>query len=309
MNKKIKVCCVCGPTASGKTGVGVEIAKLLNSEVVSADSMQIYKEISISTAKPSEAEKQGIVHHLMGHISVFDDYSVAKYIEEARKKITDIHNRGMIPVIVGGTGLYIDSLLKNIEFTNSASDLMRRDELKHEADIYGNQYLLELLRKFDQATANRLHVNDLNRIIRAIEIFEQTGKTMSQQIADSTLNESPYDVCKIGLNFDNRDLLYNRINLRVDEMLKNGLVNEAKIYYDNYIGASTSSQAIGIKELFPYFDKISSLDECVDKIKMETRRYAKRQISWFKRDKKTHWFDMSEPDVQKNIINFVKNYW
>ena len=309
MSDKIKLCCICGPTASGKTSVGVNVAKFLDSEVISADSMQIYNEISVSTAKPNKIEMQGVKHHLIGHVSIFDDYSVARYVEEAKSIINKIHKEGKIPVIVGGTGLYIDSLLNNIEFLDSNCNIKRRNELKEEAEKFGNIFLFEKLRKIDRESVERIHVNDINRIIRALEIFEQTGKTMTQQISESKSKGSPYDVCKIGLYFEDRSMLYEKINLRVDEMIKNGLVNEAKIYYDIYNNAVTSSQAIGIKELFPYFNGESSLNECIDNIKMETRRYAKRQISWFKRDKNTQWFNMSDPFVQKNLINFVKNYW
>lgn len=309
MNKKIKLLCICGPTASGKTGLGINLAKEFNGEIISADSMQIYNEISISTAKPTVDEMQGIPHHLIGHISVFDDYSVAKYIEDATKCINDIHSRGKLPILVGGTGLYIDSLLFNIKFTECNNDPILRENLKNKANQFGNQYLLDYLAEFDKESANRLHVNDLNRIIRAIEIYELTGITMTEQLKQSKMIESPYDYCKVVLSFSDREILYDRINLRVDEMLQNGLVNEAKMYYDNLRGSSTSSQAIGIKEIFPYFEGKAILDECISNIKTETRRYAKRQISWFKRDKNSHFFDMIDDDAQKNIKNFVKKYW
>lgn len=309
MKNKVKLCCICGPTASGKTSVSIALALKFNGEIISADSMQIYRELSISTAKPTEDEMRGIRHHLLGHVSVGEDYSVARYVSEASEIIADVDKRGKLPIIVGGTGLYIDSLINNIAFSSCKTDYSLREKLKKEAAEKGNDTLLKYLSEFDPITSSRLHVNDLNRIIRAIEIYELTGVTMSRQIELSKSTESPFDVCKIGITFSNRDDLYERINKRVDKMLKEGLLDEAKTYYDLYKGINTSSQAIGIKELFDYFDGKLSLEECVENIKMETRRYAKRQISWFKRDKNTTWFDMSEPDAQKNIINFVKNYW
>lgn len=287
---------VVGPTASGKTKTGVMLAKLFDGEVVSADSMQIYKAMSVSTAKPTPEEMQGVPHHLIDFADVSISFSVADYVDMAREKIADIASRGKMPIIVGGTGLYINSLIDNVKFDDTCSSTEIRDRLYAIAEEKGNHYLWEKLCEVDPETASKVHENNLSRVVRALEVFEQTGEKLSVHKKNSRLEQSPYSVCMIGLGFNDRAVLYDRINKRVDIMLRNGLVDEARQFYSLH-GANTANQAIGIKELKPYLDGNASLDECVEKIKMESRRYAKRQLTWFRRDERINWIYLDEGDL------------
>lgn len=290
----IQVVSIIGPTASGKTKLAVKLAERFNGEIVSADSMQIYKGMQIATAKPTPEEMEGVRHHLIDFVSPDDTYSVAMFVKDASACIEDIYSRGKLPFLVGGTGLYIDSLLNNISFTEDKRDEKLSCELYKIFEEFGIEKLLEMLSEFDRESANRLS-NERNpkRIIRAIEFYRTTGITISEQISKSKLEKSPYLPIKIGLNYRDRAKLYDRINMRVDSMLENGLVNEAKEVLSKKM-SFTSVKAIGYKELIPYFKGEKSLDECVDKLKMETRRYAKRQITWFKRDKAVNWLYSDE---------------
>ncbi len=291
MNKPL-VAVVVGPTASGKTALGIEIAKRFGGEIVSADSMQIYKNMDIATAKPTELEQSQAKHHLIGFLPPGESFSVAKYKQLAEKTIDDILSRGKLPVIVGGTGLYIDTLINNTEFLDyEKSDI--REKLEKRADSEGIEALLGELMKTDPETADRLHVNDRKRIIRALEVYYSTGKTITAQCEFSHLNESKYRFAVIGLTAENRQYLYDRINLRVDMMIEEGLIEEAKRFYSYELG-STAKQAIGYKELKPYLDGLLSLDEAIEKLKMETRRYAKRQMTWFRRNKSIHWLEIDK---------------
>ncbi len=292
---------ICGPTASGKTALSIAIAKKLGCEVVSADSMQIYKGMQIATAKPTEAEMDGVRHHLIDFLEPGDAFSVADYVRLAHKAIEDIASRGVIPLVCGGTGLYINSLIDNISFDETCTSTALRDELLALAKEKGNAYLLEMLREFDSETAEKLHENNLNRIIRAIEVYKVTGVTMSETVKNSRLVESPYDVCMIGINYSDRQHLYDRVNLRVDLMLSDGLLDEAKSVLSND-SLKTSYQAIGYKELAPYFKGEASLDDCIEKLKLETRHYAKRQLTWFRRDDRINWI---YPDECKDFDEIV----
>lgn len=286
---KIKVLTVVGPTASGKTALAVELAKYFDGEVVSADSMQIYKEMDIATAKPNEEEKQGIVHHLMDFLPPSEIFSVADYVKKAGKAIEDIHNRGKLPIICGGTGLYVDSLLKGVKFTEEKFDPVLRENLNKEYRKFGIEPLLERLKEVDFESYEKLKAEkNPKRVIRALEIYITCGVTMSEQIKNSLPEEQPYDTVKIGLKCEDRQKLYDRINLRVDLMIENGLLEEAKDVLRKPIGA-TAVMAIGYKELAPYFKGEKSLDECIEHLKQETRRYAKRQLTWFGRDKDINW--------------------
>ena len=285
MDNKIKLITVVGPTASGKTRLGVELAKKYNGEVISADSMQIYKGMQIATAKPSVEEMQGIPHHLMDFLEPNQTYSVAMFVDDAKKCIEDITSRGKLPVIVGGTGLYVDSLLNNISFHESQRDTELSDKLWELYYTEGIEYLLDMLRKFDGESAERLETEkNPKRVIRAIEFYKTTGITITEQNKNSKNEESPYSAVKLGLNFEDRQKLYDRINKRVDLMVEAGLVSEAKRVFNSEL-SFTSVKAIGYKELFPYLKGELPLEECIEKLKQETRRYAKRQITWFKRDK------------------------
>ena len=313
--KKIPVIAVVGPTASGKTSLSIEIAKRFNGQVVSADSMQIYEKMNIATAKPTDDEMQGIPHHLIGFQPIDKKFSVAEYVDLANECIEKIHNAGDLPVIAGGTGLYIDSLLQNIQFSKEESNNEIRNKLTEMFQEKGAEYMLNWLREIDPKTASRLHLNDKSRIIRALEIYKLTGKTLTEQKVLSRLEESPYDVLYIGINYRDRNVLYDRINLRVDLMLKNGLLEEAEEFY-NIPADKTACQAIGYKELAPYFRGDSTLEDCVEKLKLETRHYAKRQLTWFRKNENINWV---YPDDYKNpqdmytyvfsVINeFIRRY-
>lgn len=286
--QQIPVIAVVGPTASGKTSLAVEIARWKHSEIISADSMQVYRQMSIGTARPTPEEQQGIPHHLLGFLDLSQGFSVADYVRLARACILDLHERGKIPVIAGGTGLYVRSLLENLTFAEQDRDPGLRQELAEKARAYGAQALVDELRVFDPQSAARIDPHNLPRLIRAIEIYRMTGRTMTQQLEDSRRQPSPYRACLIGLNFSDRQILYERINRRVDAMLENGLLQEAHRVLQ-HPGAKTAFQAIGYKELAPYFAGEVSLEDAVETMKRETRRYAKRQLTWFRRDPGVHW--------------------
>ena len=305
MTDKIRVIAIVGPTASGKTALGAEIAEEFSGEVVSADSMQIYKGMDIATAKPTKEEMRGIPHHLIGFLDRNVSFSVADYVELAGSVIGDISERKKLPVIVGGTGLYVSSLLDNIKFADIKSDAGLRKKLEDEAERLGNSYLFEKLEKVDPESAAELHPNNLVRVIRALEVYELTGKKLSLFKAESRLEESPYDPVMIGLDYNDRQILYDRINKRVDIMVKNGLVEEAQSIFDS-CNMKTAGNAIGYKELIPYFKKEKSLEECISKIKQETRRYAKRQLTWLRKNAKINWLKLDEFDNKEKIFLFCK---
>ena len=290
--EKIPVVAVVGPTASGKTALSVELALRLNGEIISADSMQIYKHMDIATAKPTEEEKKGVPHHLMDFLDPCEEFSVARFCELAKPLIVDIRDRGRLPIIAGGTGLYVDALLGNVEFTESETDPALREALKKELDEIGIDAMLDRIRAFDPDSADRLAVGrNPKRIIRCIEVYRTTGMTQTQLNAAQTASPSPYRAIKIGLTAADRDFLYERIDRRVDLMMENGLPDEARAFYGAYSSA-TASAAIGYKELLPYLNGEAPLDECIDHLKRATRRYAKRQLTWFRRDPSIHWFEI-----------------
>ena len=289
LENSIKVISIVGPTASGKTNLAVKLAQKFNGEIVSADSMQIYKGMQIATAKPTFDETEGVKHHLIDFVSPDETYSVAMFVKDASRCIADIYSRGKLPFMVGGTGLYVDSLLNNITFSVEQRDEKLSLELRKIYEDQGIDTLLKMLSEFDIDSANRLKAErNPKRIIRAIEFYKTTGITITEQNEKSKLVKSPYSPVKIGINYKDRAKLYERINKRVDLMLENGLVNEAKDVLSSKL-SFTSIKAIGYKELLPYFNGEKTLDECVEKLKMETRRYAKRQITWFKRDLDINW--------------------
>lgn len=302
--KKIPVIAVVGPTASGKTSLSINIAKKFSGQVVSADSMQIYEKMDIATAKPTIEEMQGIPHHLIGFQPIDKKFSVAEYVELANECIEKIHKEGDIPVIAGGTGLYIDSLLQNIQFSKEENNNEIRRELTALFDEKGAEYMLETLREIDPETAERLHLKDKSRIIRALEIYKLTGKTMTEQKIISREEESPYDVLYIGINYRDRNVLYDRINRRVDIMLENGLLDEAKEFY-NTSSDTTACQAIGYKELSSYFTGEKELGECIEKLKQETRHYAKRQLTWFRKNENINWVYPDDYENETEMYNSV----
>ncbi|MBQ8183954.1 MAG: tRNA (adenosine(37)-N6)-dimethylallyltransferase MiaA [Clostridia bacterium] len=297
---KRKAIVVVGPTASGKTSLGIHICKKFNGEVISADSMQIYKGLEISTAKPTPDETDGIKHHLIDFLDVMDNYSVSSYCKDANCVFDDIISRGKLPVIVGGTGLYIDSFLTNTEFIDSANSEEIRNELKSQLEKFGCEYMHNKLMVIDPVAAEKIHPNNTVRVLRALEVYKTTGVTITQQNLDSHKVESDIEPLYIGISYNDREKLYERINRRVDVMLSKGLLNEAKAFFDSN-PSKTAFNSIGCKELKPYFDNEKTLDECIEQLKRSTRRYAKRQLTWFKRNNDINWV---YPDLCDNDVLF-----
>lgn len=306
--EKIPVLVVCGPTASGKTAVGVRLAGELSGEVVSADSMQIYKGLRISTAKPTEEEMGGIPHHMMDFLEPWEEFSVADYVRGAKRCVEDIHARGKLPVVVGGTGLYINSLIDNIYFDHIAADGGLRKRLEEAAREKGGEYMHEGLREIDPEAAEKIHPNNVIRVIRAIEMAELSGRTGKENRAMSRKEPSPYSVCMIGLTCFDRAVLYERINRRVDGMVSEGLVEEVRRVRE-CCTPHTAFNAIGYKELMPFFEGRVPLEEALEQIKLNTRRYAKRQLTWFRRDARISWVDTAEncqiDGIIENCLNIV----
>lgn len=301
MEKKQPLIVVVGPTASGKTAVGIELAKEYNGEVVSADSMQIYKGMDIATAKPDEEEMQGIPHHLISELEPTSSFSVAEYVKLAQQKIEDITARGKLPILVGGTGLYVSSLIDNINFDNAITDGSVRRKLTEEAECIGNEAMLERLREIDPEAAEKIPAANLVRIIRALEVYEVTGIPFSRHKELNRMQDSLYNSCMIGLTYKDRSVLYDRINRRVDIMLEKGLIEECRTVYENE-KLGTACQAIGYKEFIPYFDGARPKEECIDKIKQYSRNYAKRQLTWFRRDERIQWVEIEEDTAFSTII-------
>ena len=291
---KPKVLVVVGPTASGKTALGVALAQKLNGEIISADSMQIYKYMNIGTAKVTAEEMQGIPHHLVDCVLPNEEFSVAKFKEMALDAIETILAKGKLPIVIGGTGLYINSLTLPWDFQKKDSDEEIRWRLTAEAEILGREALYERLKSVDPATAEIVHPNNLNRVIRALEIYELTGKPKSYFDEETKKKEVPYDYVILGLDWE-REILYNRINRRVDLMIGDGLIDEAKMLIERgYDWNLTALKAIGYKELKPYLEGESALEEVVTVLKRDSRHYAKRQMTWFRKDDRIHWLKMSE---------------
>lgn len=294
---KIKIITVEGPTASGKTSLGIEIALKYGGEIVSADSMQIYKHMDIGSAKPTAEELAAVPHHMISIAEPTVNYSLSDYVTEARKAIADIHERGKIPVIVGGTGLYINTLINNINLSEETPNSDLRHELERYAEEQGNEALHMRLEKIDPEAARNIHMNNVKRVIRAIEIYENTGITMTEQIRRSKSAGKIYEAHEYGVRYE-REVLYDRINRRVDMMLESGLVGEVKACLK--LGCTrdnTSMQGIGYKEVIDYLEDKCDFDTMTDRIKQESRRYAKRQITWFKRNNIT-WLEPGQiPDI------------
>ena len=292
-----KIICIVGPTASGKTRLSVELAKALGAEIVSCDSMQIYQYMDIGTAKPTEAEKQGIVHHMMDFLDPRESYSVSRYVREADPIVQDILSRGKPVVIVGGTGLYLDSLIAGREFAPFPQS-GKREELTHIAETQGIEVLMAQLRSVDPEAAARIHPSNQKRVIRALEIWLETGKTMTQHDLESKAIPPKYQPLYLGLDYEKRQDLYDRIDLRVDVMLEQGLVEEVRKLLAMGIPASaTGLQAIGYKELIQYLSGQGTLQEAREAIQLGSRRYAKRQRTWFYRNEKINWFSLPKnPD-------------
>lgn len=307
---KKKAIVVVGATASGKTALGVHIAKAFNGDVISADSMQIYKGMDIATAKPTTEEMDGIKHHLIDFVDVKSQYSVSNYCDDAKLVFDKVVESGKLPVIVGGTGLYIDSFLSNTRFLEAASSDTVRQELILEAEKNGIEGLYEQLKEIDPEAAVNIHPNNTVRVIRALEIYKTTGKTLTEQNKLSHTVESDIEPLYIGINYLNRENLYNRINLRVDLMLEAGLLEEAEAFFE-LNPSKTAFNAIGYKEMKPFIDGSLSFDVCVENLKRETRRYAKRQITWFKRNKNINWVyadELSREEMLDAVDKLITDY-
>lgn len=299
---------IAGPTASGKTALAVRLAQRFGGEVISADSMQVYDTLRIGTARPAPEETMGVPHHLQGCVPLSAPYSVAQYVKDAAAAVEDIAARGKLPVLCGGTGLYISSFLDNLTFTEEAGDPALREALRQKAGQAGGQALLDELRAFDPESADRLHENDLGRIIRAIEVYRMTGVPMSEAARRARSRPSPYDGCLIVLDARDRAFLYDRINRRVDAMVAQGLLDEARQVLASG-QAATAMQAIGYKELAPWFAGELPLDEALENLKRGTRRYAKRQLSWFRRMENVHWLYIDEYDTPEACADAASAVW
>lgn len=304
--EKQKVIVICGPTASGKTKLSIELAKKLDGEIVSADSMQIYKEMNIGTAKPTKEEMQGIKHYLLDFVSPDKRYSVAEYKKDAIEAIDKIIEKGKVPIVIGGTGLYINSLIYGIEYPEIKIDLKYREELEKIAETEGISKLYEMAKKIDAEAMKTISANDKKRICRVLEIYHATGKTKTEQEAESRKKGPKYNYLVFGINME-REKLYDRINRRVDIMLADGLIEEVKEISEKYKEFPTAMQGLGYKEVVEYLNGDISKEDMINKIKMETRRYAKRQLTWFRRYENITWLDGLE-DVQKNIDIIWEEY-
>ncbi len=301
---RIPLLVVCGPTATGKTELAVSLAERLDGEVIGADSMQIYKGFDIAVAMPSKEEKRGVPHHMQGFLKPCEAFSVADYTHMAKETIIEVANRGKLPVLCGGTGLYISSLADDIRFEKIETDCEVREKLKRLADEKGAEYLHGLLRNADPELAQKLHPNNVGRVIRALEVFETTGERMSELQKRARHGESAYDLCMAGLAFKNRELLYEKINRRVDGMMERGLLNEAEAALKDP-KMKTAAQAIGFKEFERYFCGEEKLEDAVERLKQSTRRYAKRQMTWFRRDKRIIWFNVDDYDGGSGLLDAV----
>ena len=303
--QKNKVIVICGPTASGKTALSIELAKQINGEIVSCDSMQIYKDMNIGTAKPTTEEMQGIKHYLIGYVSPEERYSVADYKKDAKRAIKEIIEKGKMPIVVGGTGLYLDSLIYEIEYQDIKLDEAYRNQLEKEVQEKGLEALYERAKMIDPKAIEKISATDKKRILRILEIYHATGKTKTEQEIESRKKEVEYDYKVYALNWD-REKLYNRINKRVDIMIEQGLIQEVEEILQKYQKFPTAMQGLGYKEVVDYLNGIYTKEEMVEKIKMETRRYAKRQLTWFRKNKQTIWLD-AEDTIQKNINIILKD--
>lgn len=301
---KTKIIVVAGPTASGKTGLAVEIAKAVSGEVISADSMQVYKGMSIASAAPAQKEMQGVVHHLVEFLDQSEGFSVSDFCRLAKEKISEISARGNVPVIAGGTGLFIDSLVDNINFTEAQTDFELRERLMQK----DCDELYSMLLEVDKEAAEKIHKNNKKRVARALEIYYSSGSTKTAQDINSKKEESPYEALYFVIGFKSREVLYERINRRVDLMVEAGLVEEARKNLSKK--KATSAQAIGHKELAPYFSGEKSLGQALDDLKRETRRYAKRQITWFKRRENAVWLyaDEEGADIVKAAVDKSREF-
>ena len=305
-----KIICIVGPTASGKTGLAIELAKKIDAEIISADSMQIYRGLNVGTAKVTKEEAQGIPHHLIDICNIDENFSVAEFKQMCYDKIEEIRSRGKNVIIAGGTGLYVNAVVYNMNFNEENVDLEYRKKLENIAKEKGNDYLHSILENLDPITAKQIHKNNVKRVIRAIEMAQNVKLKsihMLEEEERKKKEKSKYDFLIFCINQE-REYLYNRINLRVDLMLKDGILDEARKIYDMKLpNNNTCMQAIGYKEFFPYFEGKITLEEAIDTLKKETRHYAKRQMTWFNNKLQCINLDGSKPrnelvdEILKNV--------
>ena len=298
-----KVIVICGPTASGKTNLSIALAKRINGEIISCDSMQIYKQMNIGTAKPTKEEMQGIKHYLLDYVSPSERYSVANYKKDAKIAIQEIIQKGKVPIIVGGTGLYLDSLIYEIEYADIKFDENYRKELMQRVKKEGISKIYEEAKKIDEEAIKKISPNDEKRILRILEIYHATGKNKTQQEKESRKNIPEYDYKVFALNW-NREILYNRINKRVDKMIEQGLIEEVQQILKSNNKFPTAMQGLGYKEVVEYLKNNITKEEMIEKIKMETRRYAKRQLTWFRKNKQTIWLD-GQNEIDENVNKII----
>jgi len=306
LNMKEKLAVIIGPTAVGKTKLSIQLAKRFNGEIISGDSMQIYRGMDIGTAKIKEHEMDGVPHHLIDIRNPDETFSVKEFQELVRNKIKEIAKNNHLPIIVGGTGLYIQSVLYDYQFSDVSENKELRERLFRKAEEEGREALYSELQSIDPKSAQNIHPNNVRRVVRALEIFYTTGKTMSEYV-DNQNEELLYDVALVGLTMD-RELLYKRINKRVDLMLEEGLIEETKRLYEKGLRNDQSVQAIGYKELFEYFEGRLTLEMAIDLIKKNSRHYAKRQLTWFRNKMNVQWFDMTDFSNEEKIFEKISQY-
>ena len=303
-----KIVVVCGPTASGKTALSIALAKAFDGEVVSADSMQIYRRMDIGTAKPSLEEQDGVPHYMLDVADPGEPYSVARYAKEAGDCVEDILARGKLPIVCGGTGLYIDGLLRGAEFQPSGADNGLREQLEGEWDTHGPEHMMARLAAVDPESAARLHLSDKRRILRALEVYLATGETITVHNARTKAIPPRYDAVMIGLNTEPRQILYDRIDRRVGVMLEQGLLKEVRDLLEDGLLEGTAAQAIGYKELLAHFRGEMTLDAAADLIRQKSRNYAKRQLTWFRRDERVRWIVYNSPDASAAVLQEATEY-
>ncbi|WP_283675295.1 tRNA (adenosine(37)-N6)-dimethylallyltransferase MiaA [Butyricicoccus sp. Marseille-Q5471] len=303
-----RLICICGPTASGKTALSVALAHQLHTEIISADSMQVYRNMDIGTAKPSLEERDGIPHHLFDVCSPGESFSVARYVELADEAAQKILSHGKIPIVVGGTGLYMDALIECSTFSGNDTDTAVREKYKRLAEEQGNEAVHACLQKVDPESADRLHPNNLKRVIRALEVFEQTGLTIGELNRQNKRPDPKYDAVMIGLCPADRQMLYDRIDRRVDQMLELGLLEETRTLLEDGTLTGTAMQAIGYKELLGFLNGEQSLAECVELLKQRSRNYAKRQMTWLKRDDRIHWIYYNSNEELPLVLQETTKY-
>lgn len=306
---KMPVVAVGGPTASGKTAFSVQLAKRLGGEIVCADSMQIYKGLDVGTAKATKEEMEGVPHHLMDFLPPEQTFSVADFVDAANREVKDIAARGRLPILVGGTGLYIESFLNGVRFAEQKADPALREKLEQEAAALGPEAMHQKLAAVDPDYAATVHPNNVGRVVRALELYYSTGKTMSRQRAESLPETPPFDSLVFCLAPADRAQLYRRIDLRVDRMLEAGILEEAKLVFENRGRYRTAAQAIGYKEFFPYFEGTAELAACADKLKQASRNYAKRQLTWFRRMENIIWLDPGDEAILQQAETTVREHF